>query len=269
VIVREEGEDLVLVRQSDHALLSGWLAAAWGAPPWAAPEPYLSSVVAARLHDLAWTTFDEALPCRADGRPYAFSEVARSVSTRLYAQGLDAVQAIDAYAGLLASLHFSGFFTSHWGWSHRGRPQSLDGDEEDAIRGFLEREDERQRRLRDRLGVDQVRDRQLMCNYLWLQLWDRISLDVCRHGFTGWSADYPATPAGRREDAETVRLHVELEPDGVCRLDPYPLLPHPFRARIPAVRVPTALLGDGATLRRAWRAGGADAVEVTFLSGSR
>jgi hypothetical protein len=264
VIVREDGDDLVLVRQTDHALLSGWLAAAWGAPPWTAPRPYDSTVVGARLHDLAWTTFDEALPCRPDGRPYAFHEVARAISTRLYGHGLDAVEAVDPYAGLLASLHYSGFFTSHWGWRHGHSPPSLEGSEGEAVRRFVEHELGRQRRLRDRLGVDAGMDRELMCNYLWLQLWDRISLDVCRHGFGGWSGEYPAVPAGAEPGAETVRLRVELEPGGVCRLDPYPLLPCPYRARVPAVRVPLAVAGDPGELRRAWRAGGAGAVEVAF-----
>ncbi|HKF76982.1 MAG TPA: DUF3891 family protein, partial [Candidatus Dormibacteraeota bacterium] len=78
MIVREEAGHLVLVRQSDHALLSGWLAAAWGAPPWTAPPARAAAVVAARLHDLAWTAFDEGLPRRPDGRPLTFFEVART-----------------------------------------------------------------------------------------------------------------------------------------------------------------------------------------------
>ncbi|HSR24221.1 MAG TPA: DUF3891 family protein [Candidatus Eisenbacteria bacterium] len=264
MIVREEGDQLVLVRQTDHALLSGWLAAAWGAPPWTAPRPYDSCVVGARLHDLAWAAFDEALPRRPDGRPYAFHEVARAVSTRLYVHGLDAVEAIDPYAGLLASLHFSGFFTSHWDWRHGHRPPSLEGEEGAAVDRFVAHERVRQRRLRDRLGVGGDRDRELMCAYVWLQLWDRVSLDVCRHGFHGWSAEYPPAPVGFEPDAEVVRLRVTLERGGVCRLDPYPLLPRPYRARVPAVRVPLAATRDAAELRRAWRSGGGDSIEVTF-----
>ena len=267
VIVHEEGDHLVLVRQADHALLSGWLAAAWGAPPWTAPEPRDSAVVGARLHDVGWTVFDEALPRRPDGRPYGFQEVARVVTTRLYLRGLDAVEAIDPYAGLLSSLHFSGFFTSHWGWPTVSRPGSLEGEEEAAVSGFLANELARQQRIRDRLGVDRALDRQLMCNYLWLQLWDRISLDVCRHGFTGWSGEYPETPVGVDEPAETVRLRIRLEPGGVCRLDPYPLLPNPYRARIPAVWIPLRAVGDAAEVGRAWRASGADGIEVTFRPG--
>ncbi|HEY4026501.1 MAG TPA: DUF3891 family protein, partial [Candidatus Dormibacteraeota bacterium] len=135
---------------------------------------------------------------------------------------------------------------------------------EEAVSRFVDRELGRQRRLRDRLGIEGAGDRELMCDYFWLQLWDRISLDVCRHGFSGWSGDYPPAPAGTEPGAEVVRLHIELAPGGLCRLDPYPLLPLPYRARVPAVLVPLAAAAGAAELRRAWRAGGADAIEVTF-----
>jgi hypothetical protein len=136
------------------------------------------------------------------------------------------------------------------------------GEEGEAIRRFVDHEAGRQERLRERLGIlDEARDRELMCGYFWLQLWDRISLDVCRYGFHGWAGDYPPVPVSAEPDAEVVRLHVELEPGGVCRLDPYPLLPRPYRSRVPAVWAPA---GDEAALREAWRAGGADGIDVTF-----
>ncbi|HZV50896.1 MAG TPA: DUF3891 family protein [Candidatus Dormibacteraeota bacterium] len=262
MIVREDGEHLLLVRQADHALLSGALAAAWGRPPWAVPEPYASTVIGARLHDLAWTGFDETVPRRADGRPLSFLEVRRAVSTRLYARGIDAVEALDEYAGLLTSLHFSGFFVSHWGWRH-APDLELQGEEREAVERFLAGEGARQRRLRHRLGIGPERERELMCNYLWLQLWDRISLDVCRRGFTGWGADYPATPVGLDPEAPRLSLHVELRPQGRCLLEPYPLLPDRLRASIPAARIPLEAAGEPGCLRSAW-ASGAATIEVVF-----
>lgn len=264
MIVREDGDYLLLVRQADHAQLSGSLAAGWGRAAWVPPEPYHSTVIGARLHDLAWIAFDEALPRRPDGRPYPFFEVARVITTRLYRRGLDGVEAIDPYAGLLGSLHYTGFLTSHWGWRHWARPPVLEGEEKEAVDGFLDTEASRQRRLREALGVDQAQDRELMCNYVWLQLWDRISLDICRHGFTGWTEDYPPTPISYDPDAPDVRLHIELEPGGTCRLDPYPLLPLPYRARIPCVRIALSAMTDAEELRQSWLAGGADSIEVTF-----
>jgi hypothetical protein len=255
MIVRRDGDDLLLVRQADHALLSGWLAAGWGAPPWQAPEPREPTIIGARLHDLAWTPFDEQLRLRPDGQPYAFFEVERSISTEFYLRGLDAVEAMEPYAGLLGSLHYSGFYASHWGWQHWAKPSQL----EDVLERFVARELERQGRLRRQLGFGPTEERRLACNYFWLQLWDRISLDICMFGFAGFTEDYPTVPVGYAPDAKTVRLHIELSAGGVCRLDPYPLLLNPYRARIPCVRVPA-----GSDLREAWLASGAETIDVRF-----
>ena len=255
MIVRRDGGDLVLVRQADHALLSGWLAAAWGAPPWQPVEPRDSTILGARLHDFAWTPFDEQLPLRPEGEPYAFFEVDRSVSTAFYLRGLDAVEAVDPYAGLLGSLHYSGFYSSHWGWQHWARPSTL----EEVVQTFVTHELERQDRLRRELGLSPEDERRLACNYFWLQLWDRISLDICWHGFAGFTESYPPVPLGYEQDAEKVQLRIELRSDGVCRLDPYPLLPNPYRARIACVRVPA-----GADLRRAWLSSGGDTIDARF-----
>ena len=255
MIVRQEGEGLLLVRQADHALLSGWLAAGWGAAPWQAPEPRYSTIIGARLHDLSWTPFDEELRLRPDGRPYAFFEVERSVSTAFYRRGLAAVEAIDPYAGLLGSLHYSGFYTSHWGWRHWAKPARL----EEATESFVAHELERQARLRRELGFGPEDERRLACNYFWLQLWDRISLDICRFGFSGFTEDYPAVPLAYAADARTVRLRIELREEGVCRLDLYPLLQNPYRARIPCVRVP-----PGADPQRAWLSSGGETIDVRF-----
>jgi hypothetical protein len=266
VIVGREGEDLLLVRQADHGLLSGWLAAAWGAPPWQAPEPRDGTVVGARLHDLAWTPYDEELPRRPDGRPLAFHEVSRVVTTRLYLRGLAAVEAMDPYAGLLGSLHYTGFYVSHWGWRHWARPSSLEGEERAAVDAFIAHELERQRRLRRQLELGEEDELRLRCNYFWLQLWDRISLDVCRYGFGGHAEDYPAVPVGYDPPAPQVRLRIELRSGGVCRLRPYPLLPNPYQARVPRVRIPAAATAPGAEddLRRAWLSGGGETVDVRF-----
>jgi hypothetical protein len=255
MIVRSEGEDLLLVRQADHALLSGWLAAAWGAPPWQPVEPRDSTVLGARLHDLAWTPFDEQLRLRPDGQPYAFFEVDRSISTSFYLKGLDAVEALDPYAGLLGSLHYSGFYASHWGWQHWARPSSPGP----AVERFLAHELERQARLRHQLGLGTPDERRLACNYFWLQLWDRVSLDICRYGFSGFTESYRPVPVGYAPDTETRQLRIELRSDGVCRLDPYPLRANPYHARIPCVRVPA-----GGDLRRAWLSSGGETIDARF-----
>ncbi|MDQ6773515.1 MAG: DUF3891 family protein [Candidatus Dormibacteraeota bacterium] len=270
MIVREAGDHLVLVRQADHALFSGELAAAWGRPPWQPPEPFPGVVVGARLHDLAWMAHDEALPTRPDGRPFAFSEVQRLTSVGFYGRGLDAVQAIEPYAGLLASLHYSGFYHSHWGWLHWAPNTGLEGEEKAQVERFVAQELGRQERLQAVLGGDDdAFERRLSCNYRWLQLWDRISLDICRYGFEGFEVTHPAMPAAYAPDAPEVSLRLRLAAGGACLLDPYPLTAEPYRVRIRCVRLPLALCtpGRGEELRRAWAAAGDDGIDVTLRAG--
>lgn len=249
----------MLVRQADHAVLSGQLAALWGQAPWSEVAPRDSVLLGARLHDLAWVAFDERLPRRADGRPYAFFEVSRAIATGLYSRGIAAVEAIDGYAGLLTSLHFTGFYVSHFGWPPFASVESLPDEEREAVAAFLATEHSRQRRLRDRLGLGPGEELGLGTAFRWLQLWDRVSLDVCRRDFDGWEGEYPPAPVSAAPGAPLETLRIHLDPGGRCRLEPYPLRFRPWAVRVPAVFVPA-----GSALEAAWQGSGSDALEVTF-----
>ncbi|MFN2464666.1 MAG: DUF3891 family protein [Candidatus Dormibacteria bacterium] len=234
MIVRQEGERLVIVRQADHAELSGSLAAAWGQAPWERPRPYPAVTVGARLHDDAWLVFDEAPEVR-DGRPLSFNEVDRVRTSSMYAAGVSAITAIDPYAGLLVSLHYSGFFTSHWGWQPFATPDRFPGAQGMALRAFVEEERNRQEVLRRQLPPSDADEALLEANYKWLQLWDRISLDICRQSREEpWVMDYAPVPACYA-GGDTVALKVAMVAPGRYTLNPYPLLVTPFRTSIPAV----------------------------------
>src|SRR5438105_1168066 len=136
-------------------MLSVWLAASWCAGPWERPQPYSSCVIAARLHDLIWVPWDEALPRRPDGRPYNFREVPRQAILPYQQRGIDAVEALDPYAGLLVSLHFSGFYRSQWGWEFG----EVDEADRAMVAEHVRHEDARQRRIRKTLGWDAQAER--------------------------------------------------------------------------------------------------------------
>jgi hypothetical protein len=258
VIVRQDGDNVVLIRQADHAYLSGQLAAAWGTPPWEVPEPYPSVVLGARLHDEAWLYWDEAPGQRDDGLPRSFYEVDRVVTTGLYTHGVEAVCALDLYAGLLVSLHYTGFFHGHWDWMPLSSVENFAEPESTALRLFVTDELRRQQELRTKLRLDLDDELRLAANYKWLQLWDRISLDVCRRDPAQWAERYPLTPTGSGTGSEGVLLQISMPEPGRCVLDPYPLRRAPFLARVPAVRLPPSALLDRQTFINAWRT--ADAV---------
>ena len=238
MIVREEHGAVVIVRQADHAELSGRLAAAWGEPPWEPVGPYPSVVVGARRHDDAWLDFDEAPEIGDHRRPLSFFEVDRIKTSDMYRRGIEALYAIDAYAALLVSLHFSGFFHSHWGWEPFALPENFPGSQAKALQDFIEGELDRQERLRAELDIDGQGELRLAANYRWLQLWDRISLDICRQDpVQPWAVDYPATPVTSAAGAEQASLKFSMIAPGEYRLHPYPLQLAPLRVEIPAVRL--------------------------------
>lgn len=255
MIVRQEGAEIVVVRQADHAELSGRLAAAWGQAPWEPVTPFPSAVVGARRHDDAWIAFDEAPELDDHRRPLSFFEVDRLRTSDMYRRGVEALYAIDAYAAVLVSLHFSGFFHSHWGWQPFALPENFPPPQAAALRDFVDGELDRQERLRAELDIDPAEgERRLAANYKWLQLWDRVSLDICRQdATTPWALEYPATPLTSAEDAAEVALQFSMIAPGEYRLAPYPLRLERLRVEIPAVRMRPGDHATDAAFLDAWR----------------
>jgi hypothetical protein len=252
MIVRQEDDRLVLVRQADHAYLSGRLAAAWGRPPWEPVEPFPAVATGARQHDDAWVAYDEAPEVR-DGRPLSFFEVDRMQTSVMYAAGARAVAELDPYAGLLVSLHYSGFFASHWGWEPFSTPDRFPEPQASALRLFVRDERNHQQELMDRLRLGPDDEVALAANYKWLQLWDRISLDICRQSpVEPWAVEYPAVPLGYTGDA-TAALKFAMVAPGRYTLNPYPLLPPRFSASVPVTRV-GAGQPDAESFLKEWRA---------------
>lgn len=238
MIVRDEDGELVIIRQADHADLSGRIAAAWGADPWEPPAPFPSVVVGARRHDDAWLDFDEAPELGDHQRPLSFFEVDRVRTTDMYRRGADATVALDPYAGLLVSLHFSGFFHAHWDWQPLALPENFPDPEGTALRDFVDGELDRQDRLRAELDIEDRAEDRLAANYRWLQLWDRISLDICRQDARQpWALEYPETPTGTAPGAPRAALRIAMTAPGEYTLNPYPLRASPLRLQVPAVRL--------------------------------
>lgn len=265
MIVREDGKRLTLFRQPDHANLSGQLAAAWGAPPWEPAAPFPSVVLGARLHDEAWREWDEA-PELTDGhgRPQSFFEVSRVTTAAMYTRGATAVEALDSYAGLMVSLHYSGFFHAHWDWQPFSTPEIFAEPERGALRALVDGELARQARIREALSWSDADETRLAATYKWLQLWDRISLDVCRQDpVQPWAVEYPEVPATAEPDGPTVSLKLSLVAPGRYVLNPYPLLRAPFTASLPAVHLDAGSASREAFLET-WRTAPVESLPVSF-----
>ena len=61
MIVRQHSDPMVVIRQTDHAFLSGFFAREWGNEVFERPEPFASFCLAAAEHDNGWQEW-EMLP---------------------------------------------------------------------------------------------------------------------------------------------------------------------------------------------------------------
>lgn len=116
MLVTRRGERLALVTQPDHAAVAGALARRWGNSRFAAPRAHEALICAAEHHDDGWLELDGRPMFNPEQhRPAHFIELSLADTAAPYTRGVESVYARDPHAGVLASMHFSGFYTSGWG----------------------------------------------------------------------------------------------------------------------------------------------------------
>jgi hypothetical protein len=103
------------VSQPMHALVSGQMARAWGAPGFARPEPFEDIATACAQHDVAWMGW-EAAPTfdAATGRPTQFRQVGARDHAPMWAEGVRrAIASWGPWVGLLVSRHGSRIYAAY------------------------------------------------------------------------------------------------------------------------------------------------------------
>jgi hypothetical protein len=185
------------------------------------------------LHDFAWAEEDvEPVWDPKTRGPVSFLSIPDARRIALYSTGLNRLEAIDGYAALLASLHFSRFA------------------DEPEWAAFREHEAERRRRIARGLGIADD-DPELLAHFDLLRHLDDLSLFVCLAApgsltVPGWlTVERVTASAGGR-------LHVPewAGPDTV-RLGPFPFR-RPVVLAIPCRDLPRRPYADAADLAKAW-----------------
>lgn len=217
MLVRDAGDAWQIVLQTDHAALSGQLAAAWGGPGFARPEPYDSVLRAAACHDDGWAVWERRPRLGEDGAPQSFTTVPAPIHLAFYRAGVEVVADEDPYAGLLVSMHMSGLYRQRYGVMP-SPPREIDEDVRALVDAFVEQEEDRQAALRRVLEPDEA---QRWTNYALLQVFDVVSLyfglaDV-EVGAPGACDGVPTADGG-----DPVRLAIEPLGPWRVRFDPYP-----------------------------------------------
>jgi hypothetical protein len=209
MIVRERPDSFLLFGQHEHALMAGEIARRWGERP----EPFGPTVYAVANHDLAWREPDgEVLWNGEKDKPYSFMDYPLHLKLPAQRWGIDQVEAHDAYAGCLCSMHYARFLLD------TERPEEIE---------FREGEFERQARLKE--GMPERDLANLERNFHFLRLCDGISLFLCLNE-PGGDDNPPPYPGGFEFDG--TRFGLVWEDDRTLSLDPDPF-PEPFEVEIP------------------------------------
>src|SRR5277367_1288652 len=111
MILQQQSEPMIVIRQTDHAFLSGFFAREWGNEVFPRPEPFSSFCLAAAEHDNGWQEWE--LAPGVDPKtfsPYSFMTIPTEDHITLYQRGIDRVVKADLYAALQVTMHASGLY---------------------------------------------------------------------------------------------------------------------------------------------------------------
>ena len=218
MIVRDLGDAWQIVLQTDHAVLAGDFARAWGNAAFETPRPRRVVTTATVRHDDGWAIWERAPSLLQDNgtpKPRNFLDVQVQSHLTFYRAQIAAVLDEDPYAAALVAMHGCGIYNGRYGTDPVLKLTFAQA-ERQAVEAFTEEQEERVRRIAAELAIP---DRERWTNYRLLQAFDRLSLYFCTD-----ASGRPATlsPVPTSYDGEDTELHVIPDGPWRVRLDPYP-----------------------------------------------
>ena len=198
---------------------------------------------------MAWREPDrEVLWNEASGSPYSFLDYPLGPKLSAQRLGIDLVEAGDAYAGCLCSMHYARFLLNS---------------EKPAEVEFREREAARQERLREGMSGEELEN--LERNFRFLRLCDGLSLFLFLYG-PGNGGYPPPTPG--RFGLDGTRYELSWRSEDLVLLDPFPLT-EPFDVAVPYREIgkDREMIGEGILefrISQGWFVGG---LKLSALSG--
>jgi hypothetical protein len=260
VLVRDLGDGWQLVRQPDHADLSGQLAAAWGGAV-ARPDPLEPVVLAATRHDDGWGVYDRRPTFDGTNeRPTSFLDVPIPAHLAFYRACIEVVTQEDAYAGLLVSMHGAGIYNGRYGTQPGLRLSGADEYQEQVDAFVAEQEATHAGRAAEAGAADTDR----WTNYKLLQVYDRLSLSLCLRDWETEAAERDTVaPAPVDYDGGEAELAIEPRGRWHVSIDPYPFTESPARFTVVRKVLPKRSHRDNAEFRREYFGTPSETVEIT------
>ncbi len=253
MIIQEQGDHLILIRQTDHAVLSGYFARECGNESFARPEPIESFQLAATEHDNGWNEWE--LQPRIDPvtfLPYSFMSLPTHEHIDLYQRGIERVVKVDRYAGLLVSMHCAGLYDRTRATMPGFSAKYVKAQEAPVVSDFLQRLRLQQLRLKVDLRGDPATknfadEKWLQANAQRLEALDRLSLYFCLGPMEPATIDaVPANYQGAEVDWD-----LQPEDNNGAALEPYPFRRDPLEISILARRIPKRRYADDLDLQKA------------------
>jgi uncharacterized protein DUF3891 len=269
MIIQEQGDHLILIRQTDHAVLCGFFAREWGNEVFKPLEPLDSCRLAATEHDNGWTEWE--LHPRIDPvsfTPYTFMSIPTEEHIELYQRGIERVVKADRYAGLLVSLHCAGLYDRTRATMPGFSAKYVKSQEAPIVSDLLQRLRLQQLRLKVDLRGDPAMssfatDQWLQANAQRLEALDRLSLYFCLPPFEGATIDgVPVDYNGKEADWE-----LQPQGDGSVTLEPYPFRRDPLEVSILARRIPKRRYADDLEFQKTLAQASYFAVKFTLRPG--
>lgn len=262
MIVQERDDALWFFRQTDHALLSGQFALAWGNDRVPAPARHEETIVAAARHDDGWAEWELAPKLRPDGEPVDFIRVPVVEHVPLYRRGIDLVELEGPYAALIASLHGERLYTRPFYPGMDPRIEHLEGNDLRIAQAYVEGERSRQQRL---LGLlDDAASTDAEEGWRLLQVWDRLSLLACMSPIrVGATQSFPPITI----DGADVRISAAGVDEEVLSLDPFPFASPEAGFDITYVRTQKRTWDDDESFRRDFRSAPHETLRFRCVAG--
>jgi hypothetical protein len=271
MIVQEHGEDLLVIRQTDHGVLSGFFARQWGNDLFRRPEAFESFCLALREHDNGWSDWE--LAPRIDPKtraPYTFMSIPTEEHVALYQRGIERIVQVDRYAGLLVSLHCAGLYDRSKATIPGFSAKYVKSTESRLVSEFLQSLKLQQLRLKvDLRGNPATKglteEESLETNGRALEALDRLSLYFCLNSLAEATIDNVPLHVNQeipnqvnpqinttQESQDQGSVDWELRPMGgnSVSLAPYPFRKNPLPISILARRLPKRIYGDELDFQR-------------------
>jgi len=269
MIVQQHGDPMVVIRQTDHAFLSGFFAREWGNEVFERPEPFASFCLAAAEHDNGWQEW-EMLP-GVDPKtfaPHTFMTVPTDEHIALYQRGIERAVRADLYTGMLIVGHCMNLYDRARATMPGYSAKYVRSHEQHLAADFVQRLRLQQLRLKVDLRNDPAMrpftdESRIKANQQRLDALDRLSLYFC----LGEGGDITIEDVPVNEQSE---VDWQLREVGENRytLDPYPFRREPLEFALLERRIPKRRYMDEGDLQKVLTAAPFYNARFTLRSGA-